>query len=78
MFMSKEEEQVCCICGKKISGKENHPWSLKKEGRCCDECNKEVIEAKIAILRNRKNNGFVVDKSFLLCFVKIYHCGIFK
>lgn len=31
MFMSKEEEQVCCICGKKISGKGNDPWPLKKK-----------------------------------------------
>ena len=54
MFVSNEEEQVCCICGKKFSGKGNDPWPLKEEGRCCDECNKEVIEAKKQYLEIEK------------------------
>lgn len=28
--------------------------AIKKEGRCCDECNKEVIEAKMQYLEIEK------------------------
>ena len=45
--MVKEEEHICCICGKTFSGYGNNPWPLKEKGRCCDECNKKVIEQRI-------------------------------
>ena len=44
--MKTNEERVCCICGKKFKGYGNNPDPLRKEGVCCDECNKEVIEAR--------------------------------
>ena len=40
-----DDEEVRAY-SKKFKGKGNNPWPLKKEGRCCDECNKEVVEAK--------------------------------
>ena len=43
----EEKEHVCCICGKRFKGYGNNPDPLKKEGRCCDECNKEVIKARL-------------------------------
>ena len=42
----QKQEKVCCICGKKFKGYGNNPDPLRKEGVCCDECNKEVIEAR--------------------------------
>ena len=47
--MSKDEEHICCICGKRFKGYGNNPDPLKKEGRCCDECNKEVIKARLEV-----------------------------
>ena len=47
--MSKEEEHICCICGKRFKGYGNNPDPIKKEGRCCDECNKKVIEERLMI-----------------------------
>ena len=44
--MKNDEVRVCCICGKKFKGHGHNPDPLKKEGRCCDERNKEVIEAR--------------------------------
>ena len=38
-----EKEQVCCICGKRFKGYGHNPDPLKKEGRCCDECNETVV-----------------------------------
>ena len=40
------EEHICCICGKRFKGYGNNPDPIKKEGLCCDECNKEVIKAR--------------------------------
>lgn len=45
--MSKNKEQVCCICGKRFKGNGHNPDPIKKEGRCCDECNKKVIEERL-------------------------------
>lgn len=58
--MSKEDFEYgihkCCICGKEFEGYGNNPWPLKEEGRCCDECNRFVIEARIyEIYIQRKN-----------------------
>lgn len=41
-------EKTCCICGKEFSGYGNNPDPVKKQGRCCDECNnKKVIPARL-------------------------------
>lgn len=34
----------CCICGKTIEDKwGNNPYPVKNEGRCCSECNWNVV-----------------------------------
>lgn len=38
-----ENEYVCPICGKRFKGYGNNPRPVKKEGRCCDECNRNVV-----------------------------------
>ena len=44
----KKEEHICCICGKKFNGYGNNPDPVKKEGRCCDDCNStKVIPARL-------------------------------
>ena len=40
------EKKVCCICGKRFKGYGHDPDPIKKEGRCCDECNLKVIEER--------------------------------
>ena len=42
-----KKKYTCCICSKKFTGFGNNPRPLKADGRCCDECNKKVIEARI-------------------------------
>ena len=43
--MPKEEEHICCICGKRFKGHGNNPEPVKKidEGVCCNECNETVV-----------------------------------
>lgn len=46
------EEDVCCLCGKTLTGYGNNPWPLKDAGKCCDKCNFElVIPRRIAMFR---------------------------
>lgn len=45
--MKKDEEHVCCICGKRFKGYGNNPEPVKTEGVCCEECNEEVIRQRI-------------------------------
>ena len=33
----------CCICGKTYDYYGNNPRPVKKNGRCCDECNKKYV-----------------------------------
>ena len=44
-----EKEYICCICGKKFKGYGNNPWPIKEDGKCCDECNKEVIKRRVIV-----------------------------
>jgi hypothetical protein len=37
------EEQECCICGKKFYGIGNDPYPVKNEGVCCENCQWEVV-----------------------------------
>lgn len=46
---SMKKKFICCICGKECEGYGNNPDPLRKQGRCCDECNKEVIKARLEI-----------------------------
>ena len=43
--MSKEEEHICCICGKRFKGYGNNPEPAKtvEEGVCCNACNETVV-----------------------------------
>ena len=43
----KKEKYKCCICNKWIIGYGNNPIPIKKDGKCCDECNKDVIKERI-------------------------------
>ena len=55
------EEFTCCICGKLIKGQYgNNPQPLKEDGKCCDECNKEVIKARLEEEEIRK----IIDSWF--------------
>ena len=38
-----EKIQTCCLCGKRFLGYGNNPDPLKREGRCCDDCNKALV-----------------------------------
>ncbi|MCR5491947.1 MAG: hypothetical protein K6F32_07465 [Bacilli bacterium] len=38
---------TCCLCHRRFIGHGNNPDPLATEGRCCDECNRKVIEARI-------------------------------
>ena len=40
----------CCICGKEFDGWGNNAYPLA-DGICCDECNKQVIIARIKRLK---------------------------
>lgn len=42
-----EKKYDCCICGKTFSGYGNNAAPLKIGEKCCDECNKLVIEERI-------------------------------
>ena len=49
--MKKESSQICCICGKPFSGHGNNAQPVK-DGKCCDECNwNVVIPARIEKLK---------------------------
>lgn len=52
--INETKEHLCCICGKEIIGFGNNPYPLKKEGRCCDDCNSLVIEARMNGVKNEK------------------------
>lgn len=56
----------CCLCHKEINGYGNNPWGAlnidlsvikwKKNARCCDECNREiVIPGRILKYVNNRN-----------------------
>lgn len=37
----------CVICGRVISGHGHNPAPIKPNGRCCDDCNRMVIIARL-------------------------------
>ena len=41
--MTKPNEFICCICGKRIRNHGNNPWPIKRSGKCCDECNTNIV-----------------------------------
>ena len=51
--LPKKSNPICCLCDKScecIFG--NNPAPLATTGRCCNECNQKVIEARIKKLSN--------------------------
>lgn len=57
--MTNNQENVCCICGKRFTGWGNNPWPVVEDenARCCDECNDtEVIPARLAKMFGGKEN----------------------
>lgn len=36
-------KMICCICGKEFEGYGNNPYPIKNEGRCCEECNSQIV-----------------------------------
>ncbi len=44
---TNKKEYTCCFCGGRFIGEGNDPSPLKEEGRCCDDCNIDVIIARI-------------------------------
>tara|TARA_A100000172_G_scaffold17395_2_gene9606 strand:+ start:99 stop:815 length:717 start_codon:yes stop_codon:yes gene_type:complete len=44
----------CSLCKETFKGYGNNPWPLA-EGRCCDDCNVDVLVARVAGLQERQN-----------------------
>lgn len=44
----------CVLCGCEFEGYGNNPAPLAREGRCCDACNMQVVEARLKMLRDVK------------------------
>lgn len=42
-MMRDSKKNECVICGKEFAGYGNNPWPVAKEGKCCDECNFDVV-----------------------------------
>ena len=58
-MMMNNQENICCICGKKFTGWGNNPWPIVKDenARCCDECNDtKVLSARLAQMFRGKEN----------------------
>ena len=55
--MPKKDDFVCCLCGKISTGPKHNPSPLRNEGKCCDQCNQNiVIPKKIEIIKRIINN----------------------
>lgn len=52
-------QHVCCLCGKTFNGYGNNPWPLNKEdgARCCDDCDEDVVMARIAMMARSENKN---------------------
>ena len=58
--------KVCCICGKVFEGYGNDPWPVQEEGKCCDDCNMEVVvPIRIAKLKSKEEKE--TEKKMLSC-----------
>ena len=38
-----EKVTKCCLCGMPIEGWGNNPAPIRERGRCCDDCNSNII-----------------------------------
>ena len=56
----RHREQVCVICGKRFNEYGNRPWPVKpnKAGRCCDECDNQVVTpARLRLFQESRKQG---------------------
>lgn len=52
--------KTCCICGATYYGWGNNAWPVDNEGRCCDECNfNVVIPARLRDMKAKYNEASV-------------------
>jgi hypothetical protein len=52
MDYQENKEIICCLCKIKFTGYGNNPDPIKKQGRCCDECNADqVIPARLELTK---------------------------
>lgn len=49
-IMEKNTVKICSICGKPYVGYGNNAAPIN-DGRCCDECNRKVVMARMFIDR---------------------------
>lgn len=65
-LLDQKEKNVCPICGKEYEGFGNNAYPVY-EGRCCDECNNNIVVpmriAKIKGLNPKLVTAYKVDKS---------------
>ena len=52
--LQNKKNGVCCICGKPYDNYGNNAKPYRN-GRCCDECNNQVMAYRFALLFNSKN-----------------------
>lgn len=43
MMRDSKNKRECVICGREFSGYGNNPWPVMQTGKCCDECNFDVV-----------------------------------
>ena len=53
----KEQKQRCCICGKDFEGYGNNPAPVTENGRCCDDCNRNVVKPVRIEINRLLNDG---------------------
>lgn len=51
--MANQKKYKCVLCQKECEGYGNNPAPLNKKGRCCDDCNKKVINKRILAVVNQ-------------------------
>lgn len=42
-LMKDSKKNECVICGREFAGYGNNPWPVAKSGKCCDDCNYDVV-----------------------------------
>lgn len=51
-----KKEGKCCLCGGTYTHWGNNPWPLSNNpnDRCCDECNMDVVIARLKQINNKE------------------------
>lgn len=61
-----ENYKKCCICGKVFEGYGNNPWPVRENGKCCDNCNLEVV-VPVRISQLKTNEEKKMEETLLNC-----------